>query len=487
MPANEFKINLQSLPSPPSVAISLLELFNDPDAGLNELANIIRVDPALSARIIAHCNSAAMGMPREVDSIDRASVCLGMNSVRMIALSFSLVETSDDSGFDFPQFWNRSLAYAVASQAACRCNKHDIDFGFLTGLMMNIGEIAIYRDSNHDVYAASKEIVQSIGSIVQFENEKLGTNRFEVGGEILNEWNFPPEIPAALKRFSKGRPENRTLEMSISSGWNLASLFTNPEQTSEQVETLKTQLQTDMGFDEEKLETIFLEAQNNWLEYSAMLNLENNWCTKSIRELENSARIQMTSFSIMQVQDQQRIEKENDQLRSSATKDALTGVNNRRAYDEQGNQAFSRCRRTSTPVSMIVIDIDHFKKFNDNHGHKVGDMALKHVADLLKNSLRDYDNLYRYGGEEFVIILPENNKEQAMQIAERLRETVEKSPLKLESEELSVTISVGIATCDSPSASSLELLFESADSCLYTAKEQGRNCCVFFEPQDSIC
>ncbi len=158
----------------------------------------------------------------------------------------------------------------------------------------------------------------------------------------------------------------------------------------------------------------------------------------------------------------------------------MTGVNNRRAYDEQSAKEFAKCQRTERPFSLLVTDIDFFKRFNDDYGHKVGDDALKHVASLMAESLRTYDNLYRYGGEEFVVVLSECNLVQAKAIAERLRVAIADSPLQVEDKKVGVTISIGIASNESQ-VGALAELFEAADKCLYKAKENGRNCCVALE------
>ena len=104
------------------------------------------------------------------------------------------------------------------------------------------------------------------------------------------------------------------------------------------------------------------------------------------------------------------------------------------------------CRRNGNPVSVIMLDIDHFKNINDNYGHPSGDMVLRHVSDILKDSVRKSDFLGRYGGEEFVIILPETGPDDALQVAEKIRQKVESSPIKINTEEtLNITLSAGVS------------------------------------------
>jgi diguanylate cyclase (GGDEF)-like protein len=164
-----------------------------------------------------------------------------------------------------------------------------------------------------------------------------------------------------------------------------------------------------------------------------------------------------------------------DQLRDQSIRDALTGMFNRRYLLETCRREFSRATRAGQPVSMLSIDVDHFKKFNDNHGHDAGDTVLRAVGDLLKSSFRDEDVPCRFGGEEFVVLLPGATAEAATQKAEELRHRIESLVVRYVDGNLPrVTISIGVAAYpaagDSPQA-----VLKAADEALYRAKDGGRN------------
>lgn len=160
------------------------------------------------------------------------------------------------------------------------------------------------------------------------------------------------------------------------------------------------------------------------------------------------------------------------ELRRLSTTDALTGLYNRRHLDATLSREFDRTARAGNPpLSIIMIDIDHFKKFNDTHGHDQGDRVLKAVALCLRDSLRQHDVPCRYGGEEFLAILPNTPGEGVGVVAERLRRTVE----DLVVDGLKVTISLGTATFPELPAKNSNKLVEAADGALYRSKEQGRN------------
>ncbi|MGM0598296.1 MAG: diguanylate cyclase [Candidatus Rifleibacteriota bacterium] len=162
--------------------------------------------------------------------------------------------------------------------------------------------------------------------------------------------------------------------------------------------------------------------------------------------------------------------------------DPLTGLFNHRYFQETLSHEFTRASRYSIPLSLMVMDIDFFKKFNDTYGHLVGDKVLRHVAGIFKNSIREQiDTVARYGGEEFAVILPETTLDGAQQFAERIRNTVEETTLMEEDKELSVTLSIGVACTRVTACHKTSDLVEAADNALYWAKEHGRNQVKTFE------
>jgi diguanylate cyclase (GGDEF)-like protein len=161
-----------------------------------------------------------------------------------------------------------------------------------------------------------------------------------------------------------------------------------------------------------------------------------------------------------------------------ALTDGLTGLPNRRALLNRAMSDLGTARRKHLPYAVAMADIDHFKTINDTHGHAAGDQALQRLARQLKDELRDQDEVGRWGGEEFLILLPETDEAEALRVAERLRAAVEAKPFIVEGEvTLKVTISVGVAALDAPAQSALVLdaLIRMADDALYRAKDAGRN------------
>ena len=155
--------------------------------------------------------------------------------------------------------------------------------------------------------------------------------------------------------------------------------------------------------------------------------------------------------------------------------DGLTGVHNKRYFLELLERELAIAVRQSTPLSLIMVDIDHFKKINDTHGHLAGDAALKELCRRLKTRVRTTDLLARYGGEEFAVVLPATAREGAMQCAEELRGLVEGEPFTYDALKIPATISLGVATVDLAAPATPTDLIKRADEHLYEAKRSGRN------------
>jgi two-component system cell cycle response regulator len=194
-----------------------------------------------------------------------------------------------------------------------------------------------------------------------------------------------------------------------------------------------------------------------------------------------------------------RIKKLQDELRATQRKleeqsitDGLTGLRNRRHFDERLHEEFGRAQRYSDPVSLIMLDLDHFKRVNDRYGHQTGDVVLRETSALIRASLRDPDIAARYGGEEFSVILPKTHVQGALAVAERIwraigaklfRHVLGEGPDVPPPVELRMTCSIGIAFFPSKDITSADLLVRYADEALYQAKRSGRNSICLFQAQ----
>lgn len=161
-------------------------------------------------------------------------------------------------------------------------------------------------------------------------------------------------------------------------------------------------------------------------------------------------------------------------LQKQASQDALTGAMNRRSLEEAAAKLWAFSLRTGDPLSVIMIDVDHFKSINDRFGHQVGDEVLRRLAAVCKKSVRTFDYFARYGGEEFCILMPSTRETDALGLAERLRQAYADSPMEFEGQYLRSTISLGVADSQQVPSDFVSVL-NAADQALYRAKGEGRN------------
>jgi diguanylate cyclase (GGDEF)-like protein len=166
-----------------------------------------------------------------------------------------------------------------------------------------------------------------------------------------------------------------------------------------------------------------------------------------------------------------------DQLRQQAATDELTGLWNRRHFMQAGRQELERARRYGQPLSLLMIDADHFKRVNDLHGHAVGDETLRQLARMIREAVREVDIPGRLGGEEFAVLLPNTDLDSAGAFAERLRRTIEQNAPASSDPIPPITVSIGVAAYH-PTLDSFDELLRIADDALYRAKANGRNCVV---------
>lgn len=163
------------------------------------------------------------------------------------------------------------------------------------------------------------------------------------------------------------------------------------------------------------------------------------------------------------------------QLEKLALNDSLTGLGNRATFDMSIKQAAARTQRSGTPFSLLMIDLDHFKWFNDTYGHQAGDNVLQKAAKAIGDSARDSDICCRYGGEEFAVILPDTEPKNALILAERIHKQIARVSRQLRQHRLPVTVSIGVSSADQSRSTNPKGIIEEADRALYLAKENGRN------------
>lgn len=480
-----------NLPSPPGVAVELLRLTASEDVTIDALAATISRDPALAARLLKFSNSALFLVGSEVTTLSRACMMLGLKTVRLMSLSFSLTTALgvDRKGsFDYDQYWKRSLVCASSARAlAARRQRFLSDEAFLAGLLSRIGQLVLAECAGGN-YAKVIKAADGAWPSTSLERSILGCDGDEVGLALLESWGLPA-LTRAIIASVRGDPDE-----SDDSVKRLAPIMRFAAACEELVcgrgktaalDTLHQQARA-VELEGEALEEFLRQVENEVLETAQVFDvtLDESLDITSILQ-QAQVRLLQTSLSVAahahQAEERvSRLESSNRQLRTQAQTDQLTGLANRACFDDALSQGLQQ-RMTGGVAGgfgLLLLDIDRFKQFNDTYGHLAGDEVLKAVAKAIESVCRESELAARYGGEEFCVLMPSPKAVGVRALAERVRRRIEATAAEFEGKTLSVTVSIGGAVLENvASQADGQALIKAADERLYKAKQNGRNRC----------
>ncbi len=500
-------INSTELPTLPNVASKLITLTAREDTTLADIADLVSQDISLSAKILKVANSAFYSFPQQIGSIKQAVSILGTNAVRSLVLSFSFLTMKrgkNKTSFNFEKFWERSLASGVAAKLILeKVKEADTEEIFISGLLQNLGELIFARtlpEKYDEVIRLTED--QSVSNTTA-ERDTLGVDHTYVGYEVAKHWGFPEVLllPIVYHHNPEGYSgENKKIQQTIQAVY-LSDLLTKilfsdtPESFHKAFRKEAREL---LDLSNEDIEAILSEFHHKVEQAGDFFELKIK-NTKSVQEIlqEANIRLSLMNLDYDQMNKQliqakialenltRELEEKNKVLDNLANLDGLTGVYNHRYFQNTLDQEIGRATRHESTLSLVLVDIDHFKKFNDTYGHQTGDFILQEFAATLKMHLRNYDTLARYGGEEFVVILPETTEEDALVVAEKLRQMIADKTFSDSRDDYQVTASFGLATCR-PGVEddfSKSTFIGYADEALYDAKDKGRNRVSSYAPK----
>ncbi len=490
----------EGLPSPPGVALQVLRLVRKDDCGIGELLKVIESDPALSARILAVVNSSLYALACKITSLRQAVVALGLRAVKVMALSFSLVDAvrrwmTRDGAFDYRAYWRRSIATAVGARLLSRAARLGLaEEAFVSGLLADLGILATWLCAREWYEPVLVRHRSGEGSLVQLEKQHIGVTHAVAGRELLRHWGLPDELSEAVGAHHGEGLQGLTgstakLARCVCCAARLAEIVCG-ELPAGEWPALRQECVEQLAIPPGDLDALLEQLDDRVRETAALLQVEVGDALEAAR-LQSSATMQLARLSVHAEQARagaERREREalaragdlesrNERIRESAAIDWLTQMPNRAAFEQRLAAQLRSCRARGEPLSLILLDIDHFKQINDEHGHLVGDEALRRVAGCLRQVVHQSGFAARFGGEEFAVVLSGATTEQACMLAEEIRRAIEISPVILDDQAIYITASLGLVTRQRHELErvSPREIVDAADGALYAAKRKGRN------------
>lgn len=483
-----------TLPSPPAIAVQILNTVQKKESALNDLVKIISADPALTGKMLQVANSGFYAVKSEVTSIDRALAVLGTNVIKNIALSFVIatdLRGESQSSFNFDDYWRRSVTSAVAAELLIQQLNQKNDDIFVTALLQDIGMLAIFMKKRSDYSKLLKHSTLTEQSLVDLENDKYNFNHQQVGSMLINKWGLPESIsvPIGYHHNPEVAPENNQQTAHILKFADQISSLYNEKDTAEKVRMLQGKLADFFSLDQNQVRSLLDDVADKSVEllktfeikpgkmkpYSQMLQEANEELGRLNLSYEQLV-IELKEAKEKSERLAHELKETNSRLNDLAYSDALTGLYNHRFFQESLSKELSRAARYHSSFSLILFDIDFFKKVNDTHGHPAGDQVLINISREIKKTVRPSDVVARYGGEEFAVILPETDATGVKVFAARLRRSVEGIITHVDQQQIMVTISLGGTTFNSGQPEiTKDHLIKTADRGLYMSKKNGRN------------
>lgn len=478
------------LPSLPAIAAEVIEQCRCDDTDGRQIAATISNDPALSAKILRTVNSSYYGLSQPVSTITHALVILGLNSVKTLALGFSLVshfKSGSGETFDVAPLWRRTLYAAVAARLIAQRTGLPEEEAFLGGLMQDIGVIAMIQALGDEYVELLAEVGEDHPALWRLERKRINLDHPRVGEALAIRYRLPPVLIAPIRhheRPEQALPRLRPMVHAVALGAMAADICRHKGVRSAAAEEFARHAYRWFHIQEPDAAALLEEIKRGTADVARLFEIGTGPAIAPDTLLAEANEV-LLELSLKTSRDAAELEQLNRQLEIKAMTDPLTGAANRGRFNDALCLQFEHATRQHQPLSLILMDVDDFKMINDTHGHIAGDKVLIVLTETLRANSPERAVVARYGGEEFAVIIPGMDRREAAGLAERLRAAIEQTPAEADDGlMLSITASIGVASYDGLRFFERpEQLIKAADQAVYAAKAAGRNRVRVFAPK----
>ena len=516
-----------NLPSLPAVALKMVELANNPDVHLNDLARVISMDPALVTKLFRAANSPLYGLNRKVTNLRQVLNLMGLQGTLALALGFSLIATGRDAGavpLNTEQFWRRSLMTATACRILGeRLSMKNLEELFLAGLLQGVGVLAlsmIMPQPYGVLLQAATEHPEGMTAVLNYqrlaelERKQLGDDHAAVGAWLMQHWRLPDYLTVATAGsldpdHSDTSDRYRALVQSVALATRIADIWTRPHDWQNSPEVAKLAQQW-FGLETGHYMEILEQMGAKFPEIAALFQikpLDANQIAGILDQAREALDIravqrwpERTSHNTLSVEpsrpvvalpnqlpliptlaNSRSIRSQHDPATRPSTGqyafDALTGLLNQPHLSDRLRQEMAAAKEQNWPLSVVLLDVDNLRQINESCGHGVGDQVLVALARLISGHIRHQELVARHQDDAFALLLPASGAKAARKLIEQLMGLIHGwEPVLEGGQRLRGTVSAGLATYPETCLAgcrSGEQLLEAASQALRLAQDAG--------------
>ncbi|MBA2777608.1 sensor domain-containing diguanylate cyclase [Billgrantia kenyensis] len=472
----------RTLPSLPASAARIIAIARSSDPRLADYARTIEQDPALTMRLLGMANSTfySRGGNPVTTSLDALSR-IGLDATLAVVLSFGLPRASSDQSLDHEYLCQRAiLAASAVQELAQHLCPHDAPQLFTSALLQDIGILA-FEALDGEAYTSAIPDLRQHQKLSEVEQARYGCDHALVGAWLAASWGVPTTIASGIIDSHGALEDGDARKLCLRLSCRIAECWLATDSASA-FSSLLRQLTSVASLDIVMLMNVMQELQHRLPSLSRLFEItcppavDSTHLLAEAKELLFEQNLRMTIRLAEQQRELEALHASHVVLDEQHRTDHLTQLVNRPWLEKRLAQYFDCAKVAQQPLSVMFIDLDHFKRINDRFGHRFGDEVLIHFAAALNNMVRESDIAGRYGGEEFLVIMPNTDRRQASILADRIREYLAKQPLaQADGKPLHVTASIGIADLEDGEFENAAALVDAADHAMYGIKHGGRD------------